>query len=141
MLIFTNIKIPTYASGAVAAGLGEFLKGLGYSIVWSVGSDIGSGLTNELKSWLSNDKKYYDTHESDDGNEFGGGGYRREPNYYNNNDKVSDAMKNYSLTTNKQFIDNSVTNKNTYVSYTSSVTENRTYSLIKDSFNTTNNYL
>ena len=114
LLIFSNISVPAHAFGTALLG---FFQGLGMT---AIGAGVGTAVSHLVEDWMSGDKKYYDSP-----------GNNTTMDYYANNSAINKATGNIS--------NSGANNENCYNTFSSSVTNNRTLSIVKDSYNTTNN--
>lgn len=116
-LLFSNMSISIDAAwqAVVAKIFGEMAKEV-------VTQGAGHAVEKLVDKWFSGEKEYYDAP-----------GDKTTMDYYANNSAVNKATGNIS--------NSGANNENCYNTFSSTVTENRTYSLIKDSYNTeTNTY-
>lgn len=118
-LFFSNVSISANAGGATAAKVLPVLLEMGKEIVVA---GAGHAIENLVDTWFSGEKEYYDSP-----------GEKTTMDYYANNSAVNKATGSIS--------NSGANNENCYNTFSSTVTDKRTYSLIKDSYNaTTNNY-
>lgn len=119
-LFFSNISIPVNAGSAgTAINIAKMLDALGKTVVTT---GVGKAVENLVDKWFSGEKKYYDSTSE-----------KTSMDYYAQNSAVNKATGNIS--------NSGANNENCYNTFSSTVTDNRTFSLIKDSYNTTtNNY-
>lgn len=118
-LFFSNVSISANAGGASAVKVGTVLLEMGKEILVA---GAGHAVENLVDKWFSGEKEYYDAPSE-----------QTIMDYYANNSAINKATGNISHS--------GANNENCYNTFSSTVTDKRTYSLIKDSYNTTtNNY-